>query len=273
MIKKLDNSPFYMSFSNKVNQYDWSLTSEQYFLYRPPPPASFFKKLYSFDIGLSRQKILDLGCGVGNLARIFAKQNCIVTGIDSSSNQIAYAKKMAKNENLEIQFENIASENIDFPENFFDVIIIMQSWPYFNKITLLPKIKKVLKPDGLIMIGNFDHLPKKDQIARETEKLMVKFNPDWKGDGFDGYIPPFPEGYAKYFTLKAMFYYDEPISFTNESWKGRIQASQAIGASLSKDKRKKFDAELDKLLKTFNKNFFSILHRISAHIMTLKELY
>jgi 2-polyprenyl-3-methyl-5-hydroxy-6-metoxy-1,4-benzoquinol methylase len=75
---------------------DWSKTSEDYGKFRPGPPDSFYRKLDALDIGLSGQRMLDLGTGTGVLARTFAKNGAVVSGTDISAEQVRVAKELAK---------------------------------------------------------------------------------------------------------------------------------------------------------------------------------
>ncbi|PIS01587.1 MAG: hypothetical protein COT84_01570 [Chlamydiae bacterium CG10_big_fil_rev_8_21_14_0_10_35_9] len=240
---------------------DWGSVSEEYALFRPPPPSSFFERLQKVGIGLPNQRILDLGTGTGFLARQFALQKAIVTGIDISEKQIQMAKSLS--ESLPIEYLASPAENISFPDAHFDVITAMQCWPYFNQETLLPILEKILKPNGILMIGNFDHLSKQSKVASMTEELILKYNPNWTQAGYSGELSP-----PTNITVQKMFYYDEEIAFTANSWIQRIVASQAIGTILSFQKIQDFKEELSVLLKPFPS--FTIPHRLSAYISSFK---
>ncbi len=67
-----------------------------------------------------------------------------------------------------------------------------------------------------------------------------------------------------------MFYHDEEISFTRQTWMGRIRASRGIGAALSKAEIQQFDQEHEKMLKNIAPEEFTITHRMGAHILVLK---
>jgi cyclopropane fatty-acyl-phospholipid synthase-like methyltransferase len=259
-------------YSKIANNFNWGKTTLDYAKFRPKPPLSFYKKLKALDIGLPGQRIIDLGTGLGPLAIQFAKQNCKVSAIDKSKEQILMAKKIAEKNKVKIDFQILESEKIKFLKNSFDVATAMQSWVYFKKDIMIPKLKKILNPSGVLVIASFDHLPRKEKVAKETEKLILKYNPTWDQADWDGVINPVHKWAENDFYLKAMFYYDEPINFTIKSWKGRIRASQAISAYLTNEKVKAFDKELDKLLKNITKEKFTILHRISVHIFEFKNI-
>lgn len=105
---------------------DWGKTSYDYATYRPGPPDSFYEKLLALDIGLNKQRILDLATGTGVLARQFAKQGAIVSGIDISDVQLEQAKRLAEQENVEVDFRVSPAEITPFDENSFYVITANQ---------------------------------------------------------------------------------------------------------------------------------------------------
>ncbi len=76
-----------------------------------------------------------------------------------------------------------------------------------------------------------------------------------------------PYGLVNDFQVKDWFYYDEPIQFTREEWRGRIRACRGIGAALTPEQVEKFDREHDEFLQKIAGDKFTILHRIDAHIM------
>ncbi len=259
-------------FNEKDNSaINWDNASDFYSQYRPAPPVSYFRHLLTFDIGSSNQKILDLGTGTGNLALQFARQGSIVTGIDASENQILEAVKKSKNEKLQVDFLNISAEELNFNKQSFDVVSAMQAWPYFNQTKLIQKLNRILKSDGTILVGNFDHLPLEDEIALKTESLMCKYNPKWTGFGYDGFVPYCPQNSELYYKIKAFFFYDELIPFSVEGWIGRIIASQPIGATLTTTEVLSFKKELEQILNLNLQETVYIKHRLSAHIMSIKR--
>lgn len=250
---------------------DWSLTSDDYAKYRQGPPDRFYDKLVALDIGLKNQKILDLGTGTGVLARKFAQQGSIASGIDISDGQIEQAKKLAIKNNLEIDFRVSPAESTPFDDQSFDVITANQCWLYFDEKKMISEIRRLLVPNGLLMISYFSWLPRMSEIASASEALILKYNPAWSGHDYRGYFPPMPEWAQTDFDLKAMFYSDEEIHFTREIWMGRIRASRGIGATLSTEKIAQFDLEHEEMLKNIAPEKFTIPHRIGAHVLVFKD--
>lgn len=251
---------------------DWGLTSEDYLNYRPGPPSSLFDKLLAHGIGVEGQSIVDLGTGTGVMAIEFARNGCSVTGMDISSEQISMANLIRDWECLDVKFEVSDCEILPFADHSIDVITANQSWLYLKLDKVIPEVKRVLKPNGKLVTSHFSWLPHVGSIADQTEKLILKYNPAWTGSGYTGEVPLSPKWALNDFNLVGMFYYDEEIPFTRESWRGRVRASRGIGASLSNDTVFRFDNKHDQLLRNISSDKFTIDHRIDAHIFSVKNL-
>lgn len=246
---------------------DWSKASEDYARHRPGYPESFFARLSALGIGISGQRILDLGTGTGALARTFAKNGCAVSGVDIAQGQIAQAKKLAQREKLNIDFSVAPAEDTTLPDNSFDVISAAQCWLYFDKTLIIPEVIRMLAPGGKLLTCHLCWLPQIDETARRSEQLVLKHNPEWSAANWDGEVPAIPEWAPANFRLVGMFCYDEALPFTRENWRGRFRACRGVGASLSKEQVAKFDREHERLLNDTLPEFFTVLHRIDAHIL------
>jgi ubiquinone/menaquinone biosynthesis C-methylase UbiE len=129
--------------------------------------------------------ILDLGCGPGLYAEIFAKNGHKVTGLDFSENSINHAIDSAKVKNLSIKYQKENYLELSLKDNSYDLVVLIFTdfgvlSPSDRQI-LLSQIKRVLRPGGLFI---FDAL-------RDT-KLEEKIGPcDWESatSGFWGSEP------------------------------------------------------------------------------------
>jgi trans-aconitate methyltransferase len=96
------------------------------------------------------EKILDLGCGDGDITAQLAElvPDGLVTGIDASQSMIGSAGKAHKAQNL--RFDLMDINEIDF-ENEFDVVISNAAlhWIKDHK-KLLSSVCKTLKADGIV---------------------------------------------------------------------------------------------------------------------------
>lgn len=107
-------------------------------------------------------KILDVGCGTGSLA-IAAKHRIghdgMVVGIDPSSNMVNLAQEKAEKEQVDVAFQVGVIEEINFPENQFDLVLsslMMHHLLDELKKDGLQEVYRVLKPNGILLIVELD---------------------------------------------------------------------------------------------------------------------
>lgn len=210
--------------------------------------------------------MMDFGTGTGVLAREFARRGCLAAGVDISAEQVATAHRLALDEKLDVDFRVAPAERTPFRDASFEVATANQCWLYFDLTRAIPEVHRILAPAGFLMVSHFSWLPRLDPIAKASEELVLRFNPDWSGADWDGRIPARPGWSRDAFELRVMFYYDEPVSFTRESWRGRIRALRGVGASLSDEEVRAFDREHSALLERIAGDAFTILHRIDVHV-------
>jgi SAM-dependent methyltransferase len=242
-----ESSPVKLKHIDHEREFDWGNTSPDYARYRAGYPESFYEVLAALGIGKPGQTILDLGTGTGVLARAFAKRGARVTGVDISANQIDAAQVLAAHEGLDISFHVSAAEDVAFPGGSFEVISAGQSWLYFDAAVMIPKVLRLLVAEGCLVLTHLAWLPHQDSIAQQTEELVLRYNPGWTGAGYKGNIPPVFPWAKEYFDLRTFHVMHAPLSFTRETWRGRIRACRGIGASLGAEEAGRRDRRLDRL--------------------------
>jgi cyclopropane fatty-acyl-phospholipid synthase-like methyltransferase len=100
-------------------------------------------------------RILDLGCGGGDQARIFAKRGYSVVGIDIAKSLIEHAKKLFKDNSLSGTFISDDMRNIEYSSEFDLCVLLSGTFGFFSdegNLQLLKKIHRALKPNGKIFI-------------------------------------------------------------------------------------------------------------------------
>ena len=205
----------------------------------------------------------------GVLPRNMSKYGADFVGTDISENQIRYAQLLSDQAGLSIDYLCAAAEDLDFPEESFDVVTACQCFMYFDKGALLPKVHRFLKEDGHFLILFMAWLPDESEIARRSEELVLKYNPEWTGGGMKRYELETPVWAKEWFTVAHAVTYDIPVVFTRESWHGRIKACRGIGASsLSQEEIAAWEKEHLAYLETVPEKF-SILHY--ATMLDLKK--
>ncbi len=97
-------------------------------------------------------QILDVGCGSGRDAKIFAELGASVLGIDFSTQLLNIAKKHAPD--AEFQFMDINA--LSFPEDCFDGVWAACSLGHISKegfSAVLTKIHTIIKPKGCFYLA------------------------------------------------------------------------------------------------------------------------
>ena len=249
--------------------FDWGRTSADYAKYRDIYPEQFYKKIIQRNLCVEGQKVLDLGTGTGVLPRNMYRYGAKWTGTDTSDNQIAEAKRLANDANMSIDFQAVATEDVDFPDNSFDVITACQCFWYFDHERVAPELARMLKPDGRLLILYMAWLPYEDKIAGASEDLVLKYSPNWSGAGETKHPIHIPECYRENFDLVYHEEYQLTVPFTRESWHGRMKACRGVGASLTQAEIIRWEQDHLTLLEKIAPNEFDVLHY--AAIAELKK--
>lgn len=250
--------------------FDWGKTSNDYARFRDIYPAEFYNALINEGICSKGQKVLDLGTGTGVLPRNMFKYGAQFVGTDITANQIEEAICLSKEAGMDITYQCVAAEEVDYPEHSFDVITACQCFFYFKHDILAEKLYKLLRPGGKLVVLYMAWLPQEDRIAGASEDLILKYNPEWSGCREVRRCNFIPEDYNSYFDVIKESVYDLHIPFTRETWNGRIRACRGIGASLPKEQVQRFDAEHMKLLNEIAPVEFQVLHYTAMTILQSK---
>lgn len=235
-------------------KFDFGKTSEEYAKFRDIYPQELYEKLYSLGVGVKDTNWLDLGTGTGVIPRGLAKYGANILATDISENQIKQAIKMSEEFN-NITYKTVCAEDIDYPENSFDTITACQCFWYFDPNVIVPKIKKMLKNNGMFLKIYMSYL-KDDPIASKSHSLVKELNPNWIG------------GSAAVQDLKT-HYFDGPqmdsfiidLPFTRESWHGRIKACRGVLASMDSETFKIFEEKHLAMLNELPEEF-TVKHKV-----------
>lgn len=237
-------------------RFDWGKASKDYAKYRDIYPDEFYERIIGCGLCTEGQRVLDLGTGTGVLPRNLYRFGARFVGADISENQIAEARRLSREAGMEIEYIVSSAEDIDFPDNTFDVVTASQCYMYFNMDIVLPKLHGILQENGRLCILFTAWLRDESEIAKKSEELVLKYNPYWTGAMPDRSPITLPEPVNEFFTVEHSITYDIAIPFTRESWNGRMKACRGIGASsLSDSEIKEFEREHLSYLNTVEPEF------------------
>lgn len=243
--------------------FDWGRTSGDYALYRDIYPDIFYQKIADRRLCINGQRVLDLGTGTGVLPRNMYHYGAQWIGADISPEQIKQAKELSDKAGLNIEYLTSSTENIDFPDNSFNVITACQCFWYFDHKRVMPKLARMLKSDGRLLLLYMAWLPYDDEIAGKSEELVLKYSPSWSGAGETMHPIGVPDCVYEYFESVYHEEYRVDIPFTRESWNGRMKACRGVGASLSPEEIKMWESEHKAMLEHIAPQEFTVKHYVS----------
>ena len=247
--------------------FDWGRTSKEYARYRDIYPEEFYQKIAGRGLCIDGQRVLDLGTGSGVLPRNMYRYGASWTGTDISPEQIEQAKILADGADMKIDFQAVSTEQLDFPDESFDVITACQCFWYFDHEKVMPKLAELLKPNGKLVILYMAWLPFEDKIAGASEELVLKYSPKWSGAGETRHPIWIPDIAYDYFEMEDHEEYDLMVPFTKETWHGRMRACRGVGASLSEEELVRWDKEHRELLDRIAPEEFNVLHYAAIAVL------
>jgi 2-polyprenyl-6-hydroxyphenyl methylase/3-demethylubiquinone-9 3-methyltransferase len=93
--------------------------------------------------------VLDLGCAGGFMAEALASRGANVTGIDPAQQAIEEARRHAKINNLTIEYNVGAGENLPYPDRSFDIVVCVDVLEHVADLQkVINEIARVLRPGG-----------------------------------------------------------------------------------------------------------------------------
>ena len=97
----------------------------------------------------AHERILDVGCGTGNLTRALGAAQAVVTGIDLSAPYIAYARQHTSDPG--VTFEVGAAQHLPYPDGAFDRALSMLALDTMPEAArALAEMRRVTRPGGTV---------------------------------------------------------------------------------------------------------------------------
>jgi SAM-dependent methyltransferase len=101
-------------------------------------------------------RLLDVGCGAGQLALIAARAGAKVTGCDIATNWLEDARERAAAEGLSVDFEEGDAESLPFADGQFDVVVSLVGAMFAPRPELVAaELTRVCRPGGMIAMANW----------------------------------------------------------------------------------------------------------------------
>lgn len=117
--------------------------------YRPPHPEEVFDVLDGL-LGQQR-RVLDLGCGAGDIARPMAQRGLEVDAVDISSTMIETGKALPGGELPDLHWLHGRAEDVDLTPPY-GIITASESLHWMDWEAIFPRIRSVLADDGHLVV-------------------------------------------------------------------------------------------------------------------------
>ena len=251
--------------------FDWGNASEDYAKYRDIYPEEFYQSILELGLCRDGQKVLDIGTGTGVLPRNMYRYGASWIGTDISENQIAQARRLASTNGMDISFYVCPAEEVDYPEDTFDVITVCQCIWYLDAKVIAGKFAHMLKPGGKLLILYMGWLPYEDPIAGKSEEIILKHNPNWSSYGDTVHPVYVPEELLTEFDKELQREFRVDVSFTRESWHGRMRACRGVGAAMDENALHAWNEEHIRMLQENAPEVFDVKHYVSMAELTVRK--
>lgn len=130
-------------------------------------------------------RILDVGCGGGLVTEPLARLGAIVTGIDGAKDLIKVAQQRAKDQQLNIAYENILTGDLITRRKSFDVVLgleIIEHVP--DQPHFISDLAKLVNKNGLVITSTLNRTPQSFAFGIIAAERILNWLPqgthDWK---------------------------------------------------------------------------------------------
>ncbi|SCL21862.1 27-O-demethylrifamycin SV methyltransferase [Micromonospora nigra] len=137
-------------------------------------------------------RLLDLGCGIGEPAIRLAKTHrIVVVGVSISKRQVERANGRAVSAGLadRLSFQYGDAMDLPFPDESFDIVWALESLHHMpDRAHVIRQAARVLRPGGRLAIGDFMLLPSADGYAAGAARVNEASKGVLSVVGIDDYV-------------------------------------------------------------------------------------
>lgn len=151
---------------------------ENYLKYRPHYPREIVRALREQTGLMPKQAIADIGSGTGFSAELFLENGNLVYGVEPNKEmRDAGERHLASHKN----FRNVdgTAEATTLPDQSIDYIIAGQAFHWFDFELAYTEFKRILKPNGWLVIVWNDRQTDSTPFLRDYEQLLLDFGTDY----------------------------------------------------------------------------------------------
>lgn len=101
--------------------------------------------------------VLDVGCGTGNMALLFARRGLTVSGVDISEKMLHHARQKAVEAGIKVDFRQADASRLPFPNESFGTVTCLLTIEFSNRPEdVVQEIYRVLRPGGHLILATLN---------------------------------------------------------------------------------------------------------------------
>lgn len=206
----------------------FSKGSEDYAAYRPSYPLALVETLAN--LCPAQNRVLDCGCGTGQLSVLLAEKFDEVIATDASAAQIAKAQKKEG-----VIYRTALAEQSDLANESVDLITVAQAAHWLDLDKFYKEVERIAKPNGILALITYGVL----EVEGAVDDLIQQFyyqtiGPYWPAerqhveDGYQSLPFPFTELEVPTINMQEFWNLDELIGYFN-TWSAIKEAKKVLG--------------------------------------------
>lgn len=216
-----------------MGKVDFGQVSNSYARAREDIPTSLMDSLLIRNISFEGKKIADIGAGTGALTRKIAMRKGEIIGIEPSQELIEQAKVLNITKNYRIPYRQGTAECTGLAGSQYDMVTVMRAWHWFDREKAINEIRRILKPNGKLLVIDSGFLSEHAVVQKTFEVLSQYVEGGVKPAGskadakqrINGFpVEWFEEWHLGGLELQDFFKLNYTVSFTKQTWVERMRS-------------------------------------------------
>lgn len=208
----------------------FSKGSDDYAAYRPSYPLDLVNELA--DLCAIKNRVLDCGCGTGQLSVLLAKRFAEVIATDASSAQIDKARKEDN-----VIYQVALAEQSGLADESVDLITVAQAAHWLDLDKFYKEVQRIARPNGILALITYGVLHVEGAIDTLIQQFYYQtIGPYWPAerqhveDGYQSLPFPFTEIKVATVNMEEFWSLDELLGYFN-TWSAVKEAEKVLGSS------------------------------------------
>ncbi|PZM09460.1 class I SAM-dependent methyltransferase [Rhizobium tubonense] len=157
-------------------------TAAFYLRYRVPYPADLVARVAERSGMRPGDRVLDLGCGPGQLGIAFARLGADVTAMDPEPEMLAAAEDGARQAGVDLKLRQGSSYDIGPEIGRLHLVAMGRSFHWMDRPATLAALDSIIEPGGAVVLFGDRHVSTKPDWRSIVEKLGEVFSPERSAD-------------------------------------------------------------------------------------------